>query len=97
MSRASLKVDRAPKVSLALSLNLRKRVSGTVVELGAAEEDAGEIHGGPGKPAILGDIHHDGDILAMPGDDLGPLVRDRPDHFTETLLGVLNLPVIWSW
>ncbi len=90
-------MDHTSEVSLALSLDLREDVNGTVVELWTAKQDAGKVHRRPGQPAILTDIHDYCDIFTVPGDDLRPLGRNRTDHLAEALLGVLDLPVIWSW
>src|SRR6266849_7817684 len=95
-SRARLKIDRTPEVGLALALDLREDISGAVVELRTAEQDARKVHRRPGQPAILTDIYHYRDILTVPGDDLRPLAHNRTDHLAEALLGVLDLPVIRS-
>jgi hypothetical protein len=79
-----------------LRLDLREDISDAVIEPGAAEQDTREVRRGPGQLAILTDFYDYRDILTVPGDDLRPLARNRADHLAEALLGVLDLPVIWS-
>ena len=44
------------------------------------------------EPTVLVDADHGGDFFAVTGDKLVTLAFRHPQHLTETLLGLLNLP-----